>query len=152
MDSIRVAKQQRVRVSVVGLAAEVRICRVMTEQVMPEGCRRAAMPPGIPAFQPCSALHCSSLLSFVWFVPELPASSGGTRGASLSPALSDWQPPPAVPPSTTLLPQPFPLSPTAPAALRASRAVPWAAAVPWQRMRPTPTMKLTLALPLPPRP
>lgn len=34
LDSIKAAKQQRVRVSVIGLAAEVRICRVITD-VMP---------------------------------------------------------------------------------------------------------------------
>eukprot|EP00887_Chlorella_sp_A99_P003194 scaffold9.g3194.t1 len=32
MDSVKAAKEQRVRVSVVGLAAEVRICRVMCDQ------------------------------------------------------------------------------------------------------------------------
>lgn len=31
LDTVKVAKQQRVRVSVVGLAAEVHICRVITE-------------------------------------------------------------------------------------------------------------------------
>lgn len=31
LDSIKAAKQQRVRVSVIGLAAEVRICRVITD-------------------------------------------------------------------------------------------------------------------------
>ena len=31
LDSIKVAKQQRVRASVIGLAAEVRICRVITD-------------------------------------------------------------------------------------------------------------------------
>ena len=36
-DTIKVAKQQRVRVSIVGLAAEVHICRVITE-VSPRLC------------------------------------------------------------------------------------------------------------------
>ena len=36
-DTIKVAKQQRVRVSIVGLAAEVHICRVITE-VSPRRC------------------------------------------------------------------------------------------------------------------
>lgn len=31
LDSIKAAKQQRVRASVIGLAAEVRICRVITD-------------------------------------------------------------------------------------------------------------------------
>ena len=31
LDSIKTAKQQRVRASVIGLAAEVRICRVITD-------------------------------------------------------------------------------------------------------------------------
>ena len=34
LDSIKAAKQQRIRVSVLGLAAEVRICRVITDVML----------------------------------------------------------------------------------------------------------------------
>ena len=63
LDSIKAAKQQRVRASVIGLAAEVRICRVITDVRFPavRFIQYVALPPVI--FLHCFILNQEALAS-----------------------------------------------------------------------------------------
>ncbi len=61
LDSIKVAKQQRVRVSIVGLAAEVHICRFITEVSLSPFCF-FPQHPGMQHSMSCVLLPRQSLI------------------------------------------------------------------------------------------